>query len=420
MRIAKGHATLVTVPALVLFGLLLSYCSACAIHSASNSEDSNPPTIDSINISEITESSATITWRTNEEATSQVQFGTTPQILDSESKLDKFTADHSITLKRLDTDTTYYFRIVSKDANGNESASEIDTFVTTHPVGCAIGNRAPDFTLKDVQGKDITLSDLQGKVVVLNFWYTTCPPCTDEWPYWQEAYIRWSSDNSTILFTLHHRGNIGDVKWWLKWHKYTVPTLFDEAGEVANKYCVIGFPQTFFIAADGTIQYIYIGSFKCYKDIQDKVDSLYSTSKMAKVQMYFTDPNTGKPASNVLGTLEFNLEGPQFNYVLDAHKLRPKTEYSLIYYSDPWPSSKAGTLIGGAKTNSNGDVKLNSSIDLGMNLPDAKDTNHPTGADILLVLSEDYDREGKMMRQWHPGEYLWPAWEITYTDTDLP
>src|SRR5262245_24361556 len=53
-----------------------------------------------------------------------------------------------------------------------------------------IGQQAPDFSIKDEQGRVVKLSDLRGKVVFLNIWGTWCQPCIAEMPEMETLFQR--------------------------------------------------------------------------------------------------------------------------------------------------------------------------------------------------------------------------------------
>lgn len=117
------------------------------------------------------------------------------------------------------------------------------------------------------------------------------------------------------------------------------------------------------------------------------------------------------------GTLSYNTSGDTFNYSFTASGLNPSTNYSLIYYADPWPGNNPGALIGNGISNVSGVLNLSGSPELLMDLPKLGDANYPAGAKIQLVLSSDYDATNKKLTAWNPAEYLFEMNLITYEDT---
>ncbi|MCF7910281.1 fibronectin type III domain-containing protein, partial [Candidatus Pacearchaeota archaeon] len=90
-----------------------------------NSEENQTPIISDINATEIKDSSAKIVWDTNILANSTVEYGLTPDLLDSNSD-SFFSLTHSVIIIGLDSNTTYFYNISSCSEPG--FCSELGTF----------------------------------------------------------------------------------------------------------------------------------------------------------------------------------------------------------------------------------------------------------------------------------------------------
>ncbi len=94
--------------------------------------DIKPPVISSITSSSIKNTAATIGWTTDEASDTQVEYGTSTSYGSASALNASLTQSHIQSLSGLTANTTYHFRVKSKDSSGNLATSADNTFKTTN------------------------------------------------------------------------------------------------------------------------------------------------------------------------------------------------------------------------------------------------------------------------------------------------
>ena len=102
-----------------------------------------PANIISVSSGSVTNSGATITWTTDKDATSQVEYGLDTTYGSHSTLASSLTTNHSVSLSELSSGTTYHYRVKSTDEAGNITFSEDYTFTTS---GISSGVEAPHVT----------------------------------------------------------------------------------------------------------------------------------------------------------------------------------------------------------------------------------------------------------------------------------
>jgi hypothetical protein len=92
--------------------------------------DTTPPLIDNIEVTQITDTTAVISWTTNEPATTQIEYGTSPAYGLMTELDNTYVIYHQQVLTGLSPETVYHFRVLSSDEAGNAAASGNQQFTT--------------------------------------------------------------------------------------------------------------------------------------------------------------------------------------------------------------------------------------------------------------------------------------------------
>jgi thiol-disulfide isomerase/thioredoxin len=130
------------------------------------------------------------------------------------------------------------------------TGGEHDGYLDHDHAEIVMGEKAPDFTLLDMEGNQVSLSDFEGKMVFLNFWATWCTYCDIEMPDLQKVN---DEHEDLVVLAVNVREEKDLVQEYLDEGGYDFPVALDEDGHIAQVYLVSGMPTTYFISDDGKL-----------------------------------------------------------------------------------------------------------------------------------------------------------------------
>ncbi|RMG03314.1 MAG: TlpA family protein disulfide reductase, partial [Nitrospirae bacterium] len=132
-------------------------------------------------------------------------------------------------------------------------------------VNAEIGKPAPNFALKNLEGRQVSLSDFKGKVVVIEFWATWCHACKETAPVLVSLYEKYKEQGLVVIgITLDTGyGAEENVRKFVEIHNQKYPILWDD--KITSKaYGAIKIPVTYVLDRDHIIRQEIIGYIKGY------------------------------------------------------------------------------------------------------------------------------------------------------------
>lgn len=113
-----------------------------------------------------------------------------------------------------------------------------------------VGKKAPNFTLKNLEGEEVSLEDYRGKIVLLNFWATWCGYCDKEMPDMQKLD---TENDDVVVLAIDVMEEKKIVEKYIEKGGYDFQVLLDEKGDLSQTYLVSAFPTSYFIDKEGIL-----------------------------------------------------------------------------------------------------------------------------------------------------------------------
>jgi cytochrome c biogenesis protein CcmG/thiol:disulfide interchange protein DsbE len=134
------------------------------------------------------------------------------------------------------------------------------------------GEPAPDFSLPDINGNMVMLSALRGKKVVINLWWIRCHGCTEEMPFFQEFYEKYSGQDMELI-AINGYEKEAVVKSYSDGKNFTFTVISDSNKQLNKGYTDWGVPTTFFIDEEGIIRARKDAGFISVEEIEEFYNS---------------------------------------------------------------------------------------------------------------------------------------------------
>jgi thiol-disulfide isomerase/thioredoxin len=115
------------------------------------------------------------------------------------------------------------------------------------------GKKFDGFSAYDMSGKLVDTKQLKGKVLVINFWFTTCPPCKAERPYLNKIVDSYKKDTN-VVFIAVALDQKEQLEPYLKEYEFKY-NVIPAGKKIADSFDIPGYPTQLIVDKDGKVAF---------------------------------------------------------------------------------------------------------------------------------------------------------------------
>ena len=141
----------------------------------------------------------------------------------------------------------------------------------------AVGDVLGDFSVETLDGEQLQLEELIGKIVVINVWFTTCPPCIEEIPQLNQLVEKYRHDSSFVFLAVA-KNSKEELATFLKNRSFN----YIQALSNSDFDTLLGgsYPRNIIVDKGGVVAYDRIGGNKrIYEELDDAIQELKANQR---------------------------------------------------------------------------------------------------------------------------------------------
>ncbi len=123
---------------------------------------------------------------------------------------------------------------------------------------CMCGSLLPEFETTTITGERIKTSDLLGKPTLINFWFSTCPPCIDEIPGFNDLVKKYGEKSMNFISIA--RNSKSEIEKFLHDNPWDFKHISNDSNIIDSLFKIqFGYPTTFLLDKKGIIIKSFVG-----------------------------------------------------------------------------------------------------------------------------------------------------------------
>lgn len=141
-----------------------------------------------------------------------------------------------------------------------------------------VGDKLPEFILKNTAGDEMNSQELEGKITLLVFFLTTCPDCERELPVIEETWKNLHENPDYRLVAISRAESAAAVTAYWEKNSFTMPFYLDPKRDVFSLFANSTIPRVYLVNRERVVTWMAIEEIKLNsKQLTMKVNELMNT-----------------------------------------------------------------------------------------------------------------------------------------------